>query len=69
MLLPWMKLATDTTMLALEAQAVIWTGRPRTAFPPGKFICPHDAAFDRDGSIYVTEWVDVGRVTKLEKVS
>ena len=25
MLLPWMKLATDTTMLAFEAQMVIWT--------------------------------------------
>lgn len=24
MLLPWMKLATDTSMLAVEAQAVIW---------------------------------------------
>ena len=25
MLLPWMKLTTDTTMLALDAQMVIWT--------------------------------------------
>jgi hypothetical protein len=38
--------------------------KPRDQFKPGKFICPHDA----DGSIYVSEWVDVGRVTKLEKV-
>jgi hypothetical protein len=43
--------------------------RPREAFPAGKFVCPHDAAFDRDGNIYVSEWVDVGRVTKLEKVT
>jgi len=43
--------------------------KPRTAFSPGKFVCPHDAAFDRDGSIYVSEWVDVGRVTKLEKIA
>ena len=42
--------------------------KPRDQFKPGKFICPHDAAFDQDGSIYVSEWVDVGRVTKLRKV-
>ena len=40
----------------------------REQFKAGKFVCPHDAAFDADGSIYVSEWVDVGRVTKLEKV-
>jgi DNA-binding beta-propeller fold protein YncE len=43
--------------------------KSRDQFKPGQFICPHDAAFDpRDGSIYVSEWVDVGRVTKLQKV-
>jgi len=42
--------------------------KSRDKFIPGKFVCPHDAAFDRDGSIYVSEWVDVGRVTKLKKV-
>lgn len=42
--------------------------KPRDQFTPGKFICPHDAAFDADGSIFVTEWVDVGRVTKLQKL-
>lgn len=35
----------------------------------GKFIHPHDACFDADGNIYVTEWVQGGRVTKLTKVS
>jgi hypothetical protein len=40
----------------------------RDQFKPGKFVCPHDAAFAADGSIYVSEWVDVGRVVKLEKV-
>jgi hypothetical protein len=42
--------------------------RPRDQFRPGKFVCPHDAAFDAAGNIYVAEWVDVGRVTKLRKV-
>ena len=41
---------------------------PRDGFPAGKFVCPHGACFDRDGNIYVVEWVEVGRVTKLRKV-
>ena len=35
----------------------------------GKFVHPHDACFDKDGNIFVTEWVDTGRVTLLKKVS
>ncbi|WP_201832356.1 hypothetical protein [Microvirga zambiensis] len=35
MILPWMKLATDTTMLALEAQSVIWTRVSRAAMGQG----------------------------------
>jgi hypothetical protein len=42
---------------------------PREKFIPGQFICPHGACFDRDGNIFVVEWVEVGRVTKLRKVS
>jgi hypothetical protein len=36
---------------------------------PGKFVHPHDAAFDKDGNIFVVEWVSTGRVTFLKKVS
>ncbi|MDB5309726.1 MAG: hypothetical protein JWO38_3928 [Gemmataceae bacterium] len=36
---------------------------------PGKFVHPHDAAFDKDGNIFVVEWVATGRVTFLKKVS
>jgi hypothetical protein len=43
--------------------------KPREQFIPGKFIAPHSAIFDRDGNIFVVEWVEVGRVTKLRKVS
>ncbi len=32
---------------------------------PGRFVHPHDACFDAEGNIYVTEWVSTGRVTKL----
>lgn len=35
---------------------------------PGRFVHPHDACFDRDGNIYVVEWVNTGRVTFLRKV-
>ncbi len=41
---------------------------PRDKFIPGQFMCPHGACFDRDGNIFVAEWVEVGRVTKLRKV-
>jgi len=36
---------------------------------PGKFVHPHDAAFDADGNIFVVEWVSTGRVTFLKKVA
>jgi len=42
-------------------------GQP-TEWPDGKFIHPHDACFDKDGNIFVVEWVPTGRVTKLRKV-
>ncbi len=41
----------------------------REHFIPGKFVCPHGACFDHDGNIFVVEWVEIGRVTKLRKVS
>jgi hypothetical protein len=38
-------------------------------WPAGRFIHPHDACFDRDGNIFVTEWVPTGRVSLLRRVS
>ena len=40
----------------------------RDHFTPGKFVCPHGACFDHAGNIFVVEWVEVGRVTKLRRV-
>jgi hypothetical protein len=40
----------------------------RDHFTPGKFVCPHGACFDHSGNIYVVEWVEVGRVSRLRKV-
>lgn len=42
---------------------------PRDHFTPGKFVCPHGACFDHAGNIYVVEWVEVGRVSRLRKVA
>ena len=33
----------------------------------GKFVHPHDACFDADGNIFVAEWVQNGRVSKLTR--
>ncbi len=56
-----------------DSNAPAWNNplrtRPREEFIPGQFICPHGACFDRDGNIFVVEWVEVGRVTKLRKVA
>ena len=43
--------------------------QPRESFTPGKFINPHGACFDHQGNIFVAEWVEVGRVTKLRRVA
>jgi len=41
----------------------------RDTFKPGRFLCPHGACFDHQGNIFVVEWVEVGRVSKLRKVA
>ena len=43
--------------------------KPRDAFIPGKFVAPHSAYYDHEGNIFVVEWVEVGRVTKLRRVA
>ena len=35
----------------------------------GRFIHPHDACFDKDGNIFVVEWVPTGRVSKLRRLA
>jgi hypothetical protein len=41
----------------------------RSKFVPGQFVNPHGAIFDHNGNIFVAEWVEIGRVTKLRKVA
>lgn len=42
--------------------------KQRSEFVAGKFIAPHGAIFDHAGNIFVVEWVEVGRVTRLRRV-
>jgi hypothetical protein len=41
----------------------------RSKFVPGQFVNPHGAIFDHNGNIFLVEWVEIGRVTKLRKVA
>ncbi len=43
--------------------------KDRSAFTPGKFVAPHGGIFDSQGNIFIVEWVEVGRVTKLRRLS
>jgi hypothetical protein len=57
----WTDQVLDGGKLSLRAKPERWQS--------GRFLHPHDACYDRDGNIYVVEWVPTGRVTKLRKVS
>jgi len=49
-----------TTQKGIRNDSKLWND--------GRFVHPHDACFDRDGNIFVAEWVATGRVTKLKRV-
>lgn len=42
---------------------------PRDKFIPGKFVHPHAAIWTNKRDILVCEWVPIGRLTRLRKVS
>ena len=68
-------IGSDNTVIAQlgDSNPANWNNplrrEPREKFIPGEFICPHGACFDHNGNIFVVEWVEVGRVTKLRKVA
>jgi len=43
--------------------------KDRASFVPGQFVTPHGAIFDHEGNIFVAEWVEIGRLTKLHKLA
>lgn len=71
-------LSSVVTLLDKDNKVVVHLGdgdpsklrdKPRDQFIPGKFIHPHTAIFLKNGDILVAEWVPIGRVTLLRKVS
>lgn len=76
-------LQTRVTLLDRNNKVIVHLGDPtpssppnpnrgtqdRSSFVPGQFVNPHGAMFDRDGNIFVAEWVEIGRLTKLRKVA
>jgi hypothetical protein len=61
------RLGDDVARIKGEGGNTIRTDR--TKWQAGKFVHPHDACFDHDGSLFVAEWVGTGRVSKLKRLS
>jgi hypothetical protein len=72
-------LQARVTLLDKDNKIILHLGEPlvpnpprttenRADFVPGQFVQPHGAIFDHAANIFVVEWVEIGRVTKLRKV-
>jgi hypothetical protein len=61
------RLGDDHERLAADAKKTI--RGDESQWIAGKFVHPHDACFDHDGNIYVAEWVQRGRISKLRKLA
>ena len=59
-------LGDDSARMQADSQRKI--RGDESTWQPGKFIHPHDACFDSEGNIFVAEWVQRGRVTKLRRI-
>ncbi|MEQ1824529.1 MAG: peptidase [Pirellula sp.] len=64
---PLVELGNDVERLTADKPKAI--RRDPSQWQDGKFVHPHDACFDNQGNIYVAEWVETGRITKLKKLS
>ncbi len=73
-------LQARVTLLDKDNKIILHLGEPtmpnpprttenRADFIPGQFVQPHGAIFDHNANIFVVEWVEIGRVTKLRKVA
>lgn len=60
------RLGDDSDRIGADEKFAIRSDPSR--WQPGRFVHPHDACFDRDGNIFVAEWVGSGRVTRLRRV-
>jgi len=61
------RLGDDVERLQADSKFAIRSDESK--WQAGKFIHPHDACFDADGNIFIAEWVQSGRVTKLRRLS
>ena len=64
---PLVQLGDDRTRVEADKKFAI--RRDESQWLDEKFIHPHDACFDADGNIFVAEWVQGGRVSKLRKLT
>lgn len=55
------------TTQVLDGRPYKMRAQPKT-WKDGRFIHPHDATFDAKGNLFVTEWVEQGRVSFLRRV-
>ncbi|MEX0886899.1 MAG: hypothetical protein WD009_10720 [Phycisphaeraceae bacterium] len=44
-----------------------WPNVPGEHLQPGRFNSPHGGCFDRQGNIYIVEWISHGRIIKLTR--
>ena len=61
------RLGDDVTRIKGDSKYSI--RKDRSKWRDGKFIHPHDACFDKDGNIFIAEWVATGRISKLKRLS
>jgi len=45
-----------------------WPDHPKEFIQTGKFNSPHAAAADKQGNIFIVEWIKGGRVIKLQRI-
>lgn len=64
---PLVQLGDDRARVEADKKFAI--RRDESQWLDEKFIHPHDACFDADGNIFVAEWVQGGRVSKLRKLT
>lgn len=73
-------LQARVTLLDKDDKIILHLGEPtvpnplrttenRSDFVAGQFVQPHGAIFDHTGNLFVVEWVEIGRVTKLRKIA
>jgi DNA-binding beta-propeller fold protein YncE len=45
-----------------------WPNLPESYYRANKFSSPHGVCVDSEGSVYMAEWIQTGRVTKLARI-